>query len=406
MLRFERVLLAVISSLVTGFALTACATTTKGATAHPSPTTPTVAPASAPAKPALPDPPLGFERDGVALGEPAGGQFAVYADTAYYVRESPEAPALVAADLTAARPKWSKPVYTDLMPAHWTPLHVVVIDGKPRVLLSYLARLKGSGTQADRELLRVLAMDAADGNRLWTVDIDDDKMPTGAATRFSTFIPPQIVAANSDSLVIGTDDSAIVLDARTGNQRWAAAGFRPSALDAGMVVGANVSAAHAVAARNAADGKEAWSNADPFDRVEALGGGLVTVIGTTATRLLEANTGKVRATMGGNHTCLWDADALAVCWSYADHVAGIEVSSGKTLWELSTTMADRIVPRILSVRKGALYGIAGGNGPVIIDARTGRDRVTSANIAPIRVVPGYGLVLSDRGGLFAYKATG
>jgi outer membrane protein assembly factor BamB len=231
-------------------------------------------------------------------------------------------------------------------------------------------------------------------------------MPAGPATRFSTFIPPQIVAATSDLLVIGTDDSTIVLDSRTGMQRWAAAGFRPSALDAGVVVGANVSAAHAVAARNAADGKQTWSNADPFDRVEALGGGLVTVIGSTATRLLEANTGKVRATMGGNHTCLWDAEAIVVCYTYADHVAGIEVSSGKTLWELSSTTADRIVPRILSIRRGALYVTAGGNGPVILDARTGRDRVTAVAVAPIRVVPGYGLVLSDRGGLFAYKATG
>src|SRR5581483_957210 len=154
------------------------------------------------------------------------------------------------------------------------------------------------------------------------------------------------VAANGENVVLGTEDSVIVLDARTGTQRWAAAGFRPSTLDAGVVVGANVSGAHAVAARNVSDGKDAWSNADPFDRVDALGGGLVAVVGTASTRLLEANTGKVRATLPGNHTCLWDADALVVCWSYADHVAGIEVSSGKTLWEISTATADRIVPRV------------------------------------------------------------
>lgn len=404
MLRLERLLLAVL----VGVALTGCAKATPNAGASKAPT-PSVAPTNAPAKPALPDPPLGFEKDGVALGEPAGGQFTVFGETAFYAREAaaPDAPALVAADLPAARPRWSKPVYTDLMPARWTPVHVVAVDGKPRVLVSYLARLKGSGTQADRELLRVVAVDAADGTRLWTVDIDDDKWPTGTSTRFSTFTPPQIVAANADHIVLGTDDSAVVLDARSGNQRWAAAGFRPSTLDAGMVVGANVSGAHAVAARNAADGKDAWSNADPFDRVEALGGGLVTVIGTTSTRLLEAGTGKLRATLPGYHNCLWDADALVVCWGYTtEHVAGVEVGSGKTLWELSSATADRIVPRILSIRKGAIYGTAGTNGPVILDARTGKDRVTAVAVAPARVVPGYGLILSERGGLFAYKATG
>jgi outer membrane protein assembly factor BamB len=406
MLRLERMATVPIM-IMTGLALTACANTTHGAAA-PSPTT-TVAPAPTPAKPALPDPPLGFEKDGVALGEPAGGQFAVFGETAFYVREAiaPEMPTLVAAGLSAARPLWSKPVHTDMMPAKWTQLQVVVVDGKPRVLFSYLARLKGTGTQADRELLRVVAVDATDGTRLWTVDIDDDKMPTGAATRLSTFTPPAIVAASSDHIVIGTDDSVIVLDSRTGNQRWSAAGFRPSALDAGVVVGANVSGSHAVAARNAADGKEAWTNAEPFDRVEALGGGLVTVIGTASTRLLESNTGKVRATLPGYHNCLWDADALVVCWGYTtEHVVAVEVTSGKTLWELSSATADRIVPRILSVRKGAIYATAGTNGAVILDARTGKDRITAVAVAPARVVPGYGLLLSEKGGLFSYKATG
>jgi len=386
MLRLER-LLAIPVVLVTGFALTACANTGRGATA-PKPSGSVAAPATVPAKPALPDPPLGFERDGVALGEPAGGQFAVFGETAFYVREAPEAPALVV---------------TDLLPSRWTPVHVVVIDGRPRILLSYLARLKGSGTQADREMLRLIALDATDGTRLWTVDIDDDKMPTGVSTRFSTFLPPSIVAASSDHIVIGTDDSVVVLDARNGTQRWGAAGFRPSALDAGMVIGTS---GGKVAARTAVDGKDAWSGGDAFDKVEPLGGGLVTVIGAASTRLLESNTGKVRATLQGGHTCLWDTDALVVCSGYTDHVACIEVSSGKTLWEISPATADRIIPRVLSVRKGAVYATAGPNGPVILDGRTGKDRVTSAGIAPTRVVPGYGLLLSDKGGLFSYKATG
>jgi PQQ-like domain len=400
MLRLER-LLAIPVVLVTGFALTACANTGKAGTPKPSGS---VAPAVPPsAKPALPDPPLGFERDGVALGEPAGGQFAVFGNSAFYVREAPEAPALVAADLSASRPRWSKPVITDLLPSRWTAVHVVVIDGKARVLLSYLARLKGSGTQADREMLRIIALDAADGTRLWTVDIDDDKMPTGVSTRFSSFLPPSIVAATSDHIVIGTDDSVVVLDARNGTQRWGAAAFRPSALDAGMVIGTS---GGKVAARNAADGKDAWTSGDAFDRVEPLGGGLVSVTGPASTRLLESNTGKVRATLQGGHTCLWDTDAVVVCSGYTDHVAGIELSSGKILWEISPATADRIIPRVLSARKGAVYATAGPNGPVILDALTGKDRVTAAGIAPTRVVPGYGLLLSDRGGLFAYKATG
>jgi outer membrane protein assembly factor BamB len=286
-------------------------------------------------------------------------------------------------------------------------MRVAVLDGKPRLFISYLARLKGSGTQGDREMLRVIALEAGDGTRLWTVDLDDDKMPAGPATRFSTFSPPSIVAATNEHVVLAIDDSAIVLDARSGTQRWSAAGFRPGALEGATVVGTSISTAgRKVSGRAAADGKEAWSNAEPFDRIDTLGSGLVTVSGTASTRLLEAKTGAVKATLAASHTCAHDSEALVVCWNFTQHLTAVDVANGKVLWELPVSSADRIMPRVASVRRGMIYATAGSNGPVILDARTGKDKVTSAAVAPSVVVPGDGLLLSSRGGLFAHRATG
>lgn len=408
MWRLERIVLVTALGTSLWLAVAACSTPVKPGGPSPTPTNPGAAPS--PAVPAVPDPPLAFDRDGVSLGEPADGQFTVYADTAYYMRDDLSAtdiPTLIAADLVAGKPRWSKPVATDAMAAKWGPLRVAVVEGKPRVVISYLARLKGTGTQADRELLRVIALDAGDGTRLWTVDIDDDKMPQGASYRFSTFSPPSIVAFTDEHVVLGTDESVIVLDSRNGNQRWNSAGFRPSALDAGTVVGASFSGTtRKVAGRSAADGKESWSNTDPFDRVEQLGSGLVAVASTTATRLLEAKTGTVKANVAGSHTCAHDSESIVVCWRFTEHVLAIDAANGKTLWELPDTSADRIIPRVLTLRRGMIYSTAGSNGPVIIDARTGKDKVTSVVITPTRVIPGFGLVLSERGGLFAHKATG
>ncbi len=405
MWRLERIVLAA----ATGLAVAACSTPNAPG-AGPTPSASTAPPTQSPAKPAVPDPALAFDRDGVALGEPADGQFAVHGDTAYYLRDDAVAsdiPTLVAADLTAGRPRWSKPIATDSMSERWGPLKIAVVDGKPRLFVSYLARLKGSGTQGDRELLRVIALEVADGTRVWTVDLDDDKMPTGPSTRFSTFSPPAIVAATGEHLVLAVDDSALVLDAKTGAQRWGAAGFRPAALDGGIVVGTATSpAGRKVSGHHAADGKPAWSNTDPFDRVDALGSGLVAVAGSANTRLLEAKTGAVKATVPAHHTCAHDTEALVVCWDFTSHLAAIDAANGKLLWELPDKSADRIMPRITSVRRGVIYATAGTNGPVILDARTGKDKVTGVAVAPTLAVPGYGLVLSARGGLFAHRATG
>jgi outer membrane protein assembly factor BamB len=405
MWRLERIVLVA----VTGLAVAACnSPNAPGAAPTPTATNPQTTPT--PAKPSIPDPALAFDRDGVALGEPADGQFAVHEDTAFYLRDDSSAtdiPSLVAADLTAGRPRWSKPIATDSMTDRWGPLRVAMLDGKPRLFISYLARLKGTGTQGDRELLRVIALEASDGTRVWTTDLDDDRMPAGPSTRFSTFSPPSIVAATNDHVVLAIDNSAIVLDAKTGTQRWGAADFQPAALDGSTVVGTAITpTGRKVSGRAAADGKEVWSNADPFDRIDPLGAGLVTVTGSASTRLLEAKSGAVKATVAAHHTCAHDTDALIVCWNFTQHIAALNAADGKLLWELPDKSADRIMPRVTSVRRGLIYATAGGNGPVILDARTGKDKVTSVAIAPSLVVPGYGLLLSARGGLFAHRATG
>ena len=371
MWRLERIVLAA----VTGLAVAACNTpNAPGAAPTPTATNPQTTPS--PAAPAVPDPALAFDRDGVALGEPADGQFAVYGDTAYYLRDDPsttDIPSLVAADLTAGRPRWSKPIATDSMTDRWGPLRVAVLDGKPRLFISYLARLKGSGTQGDRELLRVIALEASDGSRVWTVDLDDDKMPTGASTRFSTFSPPSIVAATNDHIVLAIDNSALVLDAKNGTQRWGAADFQPAALDGSIVVGTAMSPVRAQGfgpGRSRRQGGVEQRRPVRQDRRARRGSGH-----RHRLDLHPAAGGQDRRGQGHRG----GPPHLRPRRRRADRVLELHRAHrrdghlrGKVLWELPDKSADRIMPRVISVRRGLIYATAGGNGPVILDARTGQ----------------------------------
>jgi len=130
--------------------------------------------------------------------------------------------------------------------------------------------------------------------------------------------------------------------------------------------------------------------------------------------LLDADTGKVRylsrdsGGLGGGSpwTCEFDGLSTDVCSadvSQAQAVA-IDATSGRVLWQLPERAQNRIAPQVTAAWHGAVYGTT-SSGPVVLDARTGKDRNDSPGVAPVLVDADVGVAVSQRGGLETFPAT-
>ncbi|MEO3799312.1 hypothetical protein [Nonomuraea sp. B1E8] len=120
----------------------------------------------------------------------------------------------------------------------------------------------------------------------------------------------------------------------------------------------------------------------------------------TGRRLIEFRTSATR--------CIHDQEATLLCQNsfYFDNpLTAYDTSTGKKLWQLP--VAERVAPRMTTAYRGLVYGST-SNGPVILDARAGKDKVTTLSVAPIRVITGFGFAVRERerNSLFAYPATG
>lgn len=76
---------------------------------------------------------------------------------------------------------------------------------------------------------------------------------------------------------------------------------------------------------------------------------------------------------------------------------------GKALWQIAGT-SGRVAPTVSTAWHGAVHGIT-TNGAVILDARTGADRVDLPGAAP-QVVDGYVGLTDMQPGLDANRAIG
>jgi hypothetical protein len=73
-------------------------------------------------------------------------------------------------------------------------------------------------------------------------------------------------------------------------------------------------------------------------------------------------------------------------------------------------VADRIAPNIATARRGVVYAHVGkdndkdAESALILDARTGQDKITDLPFSPDMVVPGFALMIDTD--LVAYRSTG
>lgn len=394
----------------------------------PSPPARTVAPASpspitsAPPGPTF-DPPLAFESEGVEVASAVSDRTYTYTDrdfevaegSAYVVAEG----RLTARSLATGERLWSQRLDAGTfgIPTRTAP-KVARVGGRSVVVVAYLVVFKGTGTTADRRVVRVSAFDTSDGAIAWNTHIDD----RNAIPQSLKDGEVGVAAASEKHVVVSTApdieeflgqsvDFTAVLDSATGTVRWVQRLFYAASLEKDTIAGVDrADDGEVLAAKSAVNGATVWSRTKPVvstkDNVRHLAPGLVTVVGSPTLIVTVARGATVVDTGDYYDPCVHDQRAVAVCaerMAFGEPVAAWDTGTGKRLWSLPDRAANRVAPRVTAAWHGAVYGET-ENGPVILDARTGQDKARDVAVAPHRVVTGYGLGV---GGLIkVYRATG
>jgi outer membrane protein assembly factor BamB len=301
---------------------------------------------------------------------------------------------------------------------------LATVNGAKLVFTAHWARQKGTGTTADRQMLRVVALASATGRPKWTKDID---VPAGLPEAYhdvGEWLPrvnlhPAVsdgrhiaVAFDYSGHGIDTGDFTIVLDAAQGEQRWQKGFFQPAGFAGDALLGIRREPGlkePLAMALATADGDTQWDlRSDSLP--DPIGDGLGVVIESrdlgapgpaSRTHVMSAETGKALVVLDNGYKCHFDRQETIVCgwlplYKRDPHVVAIDRKSGKQLWELPDDAAKRLAPRIIGACRGAVYGAVTKDeigddetSYVILDARTGKDKVAEADVRslPTRCPP-------------------
>jgi hypothetical protein len=237
----------------------------------------------------------------------------------------------------------------------------------------------------------------------------------------------------------GTHRSTVAVDLDARRVLWVADGVLAGAVldgrdpdgapaagapvEAPVVVGAAVPSGggtgyspSSVVGLDVSSGARRWASDDGSTAlsVHRAGPGTVTVAGrrpTSARAFLtvyDAAGGSRNAVDLGTATappeCTWDEASTTVC-SGSNRTFALDAPTGALLWSLPA--AGRVAPAVTTAWHGAVYGTT-VNGPVVVDARTGRDRNPAPGAAPVVVNAylGVGSGSGLLGGVVVTPATG
>ncbi|MEV8227175.1 hypothetical protein AB0P41_14170 [Streptomyces sp. NPDC079167] len=260
-------------------------------------------------------------------------------------------------------------------------------------LYAYSDHTKGTGTAVDRTDVYLRAVDADSGKVSWTTQLPaatgmgvGDMEPVVVGAQDGTVIVMALTSLEESS---GDGESAVTYAVDVGTQRvkWQEQGFAASAVDSGIVAGAQVGDGAGfqsllgwsadedpltLTGRSVTDGSVSWKDEGSRGLVmDPVGGGLF----VSNFALHDIRTGKPAAGVDGGDmlSCYYDQQSVVVCEG-DDYVWGVEASSRKVLWEISGENPARKLPSI----EGALHGVVYGSTPdrVILDAKTGKDKTT------------------------------
>ncbi|MFG1923003.1 PQQ-binding-like beta-propeller repeat protein [Cryptosporangium sp. NPDC048952] len=282
-------------------------------------------------------------------------------------------------------------------------------NGGPTILTTFVVQRPASGTQKAGRAVEVVAVDAKTAKSVWTAQVD---VPPGL-DQGAGELAANPIAGDGTTLVVGvrngTDEGVVAVDLATKKALWSRTDFRAGVVSTGVVVGATGSTSDqsSVLALNLADGKQKWS-ALPGSlglTVSTLGPALVIAAGKNyssaeaVVAYLDIATGKVRDRSATDYTdvrCRFDGKDVTVC-ARTGWAAALDAATGKTLWELPDQANTRVAPQVTAVWHGAVYGTT-DNGPVVLDARSGKDREVAPGLAPMVVNEYIGIGQPPNGG--------
>lgn len=280
---------------------------------------------------------------------------------------------------------------------------VATIAGEPSLVFIYHKELAGTGTEADVKEDRIAVVSSKTGKLRWDVKAPD----TGqTSSDWDDGRSLKLAGVTDDLIVIGADwDSdehpvgTAVLNGTDGSLLWEKDVFATVAANGMVVAQAKNNTAYKMEAwvlgLDARSGKQVWTTprGGLLDEPTSAGSGLVQSKDMNKSDghndLLDIKTGEKKALAIGE--CVYDEKSLLVCHHGDKKLVGYEQQSLKKLWsiEKDATEGGRVVPYFTTAWHGAVYTLAGGKDNVVLDGRTGKDKVADLGLEPDVVVKGY-----------------
>ncbi|MEU1629614.1 hypothetical protein ABZ746_30795 [Streptomyces sp. NPDC020096] len=285
---------------------------------------------------------------------------------------------------------------------------VATVNGHDLVVQTFGVTIRGQGTTPDHNAIEVVAADADTVRLTWrqVVELPKEFANTDyTQTNFqrhairTAVIGVQgamaVVQVSGTSAVDGSEAGVTVIDLAARKAVWADPGLTPESVAAGQVVGVRDDGSgkpQPVQAKAVRDGSTTWSKDTDAPTVVAAGPELLLVQGLKDSgqdAAVDIATGKespfqVPAAAAGVGSqslpgrCIYDQRSVVVC---AGNVAfGMDPHSGKVLWSLPDS-SGRIAPQVTGAWHGVVYGQT-DNGPVALEALTGKDKQSSPGAAP------------------------
>lgn len=310
------------------------------------------------------------------------------------------------------------------------------LQGQQVALVGYVVQLPGQGTTPPSGAVEVDAVNAS-AHRLWRIVAPLPGQPADLVGDPTV----EFVGASGDDAVAVVGDGednyrTVAFDITHRKVAWQSGSFLAGTVVGETVVGtldtttqsglgshAQSDALH-VSALSLQTGKVDWEQAQQVSAANVQQAAPDSALmeatdfgsGDDVISLLHADNGKGKvlarqqASSGGQGSpwdCQFDGRLTVVCGDTegTQGVAAFAVdgSTGNVLWQLPDKKANRIAPNITAVYRGKVYGTT-SNGPLVLDARTGRDVNDSPGVAPLLVDQDVGIADSVSDGLKAYLA--
>ncbi|MGW4482359.1 outer membrane protein assembly factor BamB family protein [Amycolatopsis sp. NPDC004368] len=431
--------LVIVACLGTAITVAGCGGgTNNGSASVPSGSAPAAQqPASTEPAATTADPPTAFDT-GAGVGLPAEAlranvagnvvsTFTTLRDrTAYIITQT----ALNAVDVLTGRQKWTVPVVGKPGdPYNQSTPFVNETGPRPPAVGDKLAvgavpvLMPEQGTTPAYITLSVVAADKNSGTKAWQADIkvsDDQYADAGNATT-------QVVAVTDKAVVASysQDDDHITaaLDPATGKTLWQRKDYLAGSLHGDVLVGTdfNVAENDSMTQATALDlttGQQKWIGARESYGLTMIQADPALVVanrtdygsGHAFLLFLDPATGAEKTKVEGAHgfgtqtygECLYDQQSVLTC-EEDGVLTGYDAKTAAKLWSLPDQAANRVAPSVTVAWHGALYGKTQGGQPIVLDAKTGKDRATdNVGAAPVLVSSYAGVGVDDDGNPKAY----